>query len=452
MGSGCSFPATSDPQQGEQPFATLRFDALCRTIRAVLNVALVVIHLDPTNEWGTPCIWHDTAPEQTPPPWQDLRLPAGSQPTLLLNDAHAHPDLGLPPWVRFYASLPIGPDGAGRVTVIDSHPQPITASLRQRLDDCGAIADQCLRLHTAARDAEEQEAEFRLLTETSTDTIVRGTLDGVRLYISPSVRTLLGYEPDELIGQRAITLTHPDDVPAFAALMQKVRNGTLEVGISEQRQRHKNGSWVWLEAFVRLTHDRHSGLPNGYVSSVRGVDHRKRVEAHLTQLASHDPLTGLPNRSLFRQQLQDTLATGHGAEVMVFYMDLDRFKQVNDTLGHQSGDSVLREVAHRLRAILRPTDCIARLGGDEFTALLVADRLHASDLAARLVATIAAPIPCGGTQAHIGLSIGIACFPDHGRSAEALLVAADQALYRAKAAGRNGFCFFTPDQENGGQA
>ncbi|WP_169152395.1 sensor domain-containing diguanylate cyclase [Azoarcus sp. TTM-91] len=377
--------------------------------------------------------------------WPDQGLPP-----LWLEELRACPEWSAAPWVagppevRFYASAPLGGPGGGRLALLDFRPRTAEAQAVERLVALAAVASQCLELEREAAEAAQEAAQFRLLAEASTDTIVRGDLDGVRRYISPSVRTLLGYEPAELIGQRAMELTHPDDLPAFAALMRQVREGSLEFGVSEQRQRHKNGSWVWLEACVRLTRDPVSGVADGYVSSVRGIGRRKAMELQLQDLAARDALTGLPNRVEFDRRLEAAVARMKADEkdFLLLYMDVDRFKQVNDSLGHRAGDALLREMAERLRAVLREQDCVARLGGDEFTAIIPLGLGDAAGLSERLIQAARRPFAYEGAAILVGLSIGIASAPAHGVDAGGLLSAADQALYAAKRAGRGTFRIF----------
>ncbi|MCW2244592.1 diguanylate cyclase (GGDEF)-like protein/PAS domain S-box-containing protein [Azospirillum fermentarium] len=409
----------------------LRFDALCRTARVLFAVPAVTVHrTDGGGRWASldDGAW---AAVTAPGVWPDDPV--------VTEDGVGHPP------VRFFACVPFGRCGTGRLCLYDIRPRRLDAHGRAALDDLAALAGQSLDLFRDACAAAGREADFRLLAETSTDTIVRGDLDGVRLYISPSVRTLLGYEPEELIGRRAAELVHPDDAPPFSAMMRRVRAGDLDIGVTEMRQRHKDGSWVWMEASVRLTHDPLSGEANGYVASVRGVAERKRTEARLEHLASHDPLTGLPNRALLARRLEEAIAGARDGRqpFALLCMDLDRFKPVNDTHGHQAGDAVLREVAARLRAVTRPSDTVARLGGDEFAVIhpIKASPAEAAAVAERLIQAVAQPFRVGDAPVSIGLSIGIVCAPVGGLDPGALLSAADRALYDAKTVGRSTYRF-----------
>ena len=439
--------AVDDGGGGVRP--DLRFPELCRIARLLLDVPAASIRL--SGDAGT---WTDIDPAADPefrramataPGWPALGTPFVWCGDTREDAAFAAWSSAHGPGIRFLASIPFGPGRMGCLTVLGPSPREETAEGVERLTALAALADQALRLSQAARMAVEREADFRLLAEMSTDTIIRGNLQGVRLYVSPSIRNLLGYEPEELVGQKAIAIAHPDDAPAFRRFMEGVREARVDVAVIELRLQHKNGAWVWMEASLRLTHDPVTGAANGYVVSVRDVCKRKALEERLEHLASFDTLTGLPNRMQFGESLMVATERARRSRksVALFFMDLDRFKAINDTLGHEAGDVVLQTCAARLRTALRGADVVARLGGDEFTALLTLDRSELSRVAERLVASIGEPIPYKDTTLSVGLSIGIACTPQDGDRPDALLSSADQALYRAKAAGRNTFRFFT---------
>jgi|GEM_PF-2081324 len=344
----------------------------------------------------------------------------------------------------FLAGARVGKDPGPVATLVLVDPQPRAFSPAHRRS-LTAVADLATALFAAearAAEAERQAGLFRLLADHSTDTLVRGNRQGERLYISPGVRSLLGYEPAEMIGKKAADIMHPDDREAFGQVMADVRAGRVEQVTTEHRQRHRDGHWVWMEAHIRLTRDA-GGEPDGYVVSVRDVMHRKATEARLQHAALHDPLTGLANRTLFRDRLHLEIARCRrtGAHFSLFWLDLDRFKEVNDRLGHEAGDMVLKAVAERLKAAVRDEDTVARIGGDEFVVLRAAHGAGegaevAAALAERLVATMDAPVDCAGVPVRIGLSVGVSRTEVEGLEADRLLRAADRALYRAKDGGR----------------
>ncbi|HTW25898.1 MAG TPA: EAL domain-containing protein [Acetobacteraceae bacterium] len=189
----------------------------------------------------------------------------------------------------------------------------------------------------------------------------------------------------------------------------------------------------------------------GWVATYEDVTERRRVEAHIEYLAHHDVLTGLPNRHVFRGSIADAMAAlPRGEALAVYFLDLDRFKDVNDTLGHAAGDALLQAVAQRLRRCLRDGDVVARLGGDEFAVLQrLDDPLDASEtLARRIVQTLNRPYDINGHRVTSSVSVGIAMAPTHGSVAEDLLRNADMALYCAKAAGRATWRRFDPDMDS----
>lgn len=193
----------------------------------------------------------------------------------------------------------------------------------------------------------------------------------------------------------------------------------------------------------------HANRP-AVLSAFVDVTERRAAEMRIAHMAHHDALTGLPNRTLFRERLESELSrVKRGQELAVLCIDLDHFKDVNDTLGHPIGDLLLQAVAERVTCALRETDFVARLGGDEFAVVqtMVEDPRHVGALADRLVEKISEPYELDGHQVTVGASIGIALAPQDAREADTLLKSADMALYRAKADGRRTFCYFEPEMD-----
>jgi diguanylate cyclase (GGDEF)-like protein/PAS domain S-box-containing protein len=217
-------------------------------------------------------------------------------------------------------------------------------------------------------------------------------------------------------------------------------------------KRRKDGSTFPAEVQVSRFED---GGEEYFLAIVRDLTERVDAERRLRQLATHDSLTGLPNRTLLHERLQQMLdGCGSGDMVAVLFLDLDRFKEVNDSFGHDLGDALLCEVAARLRAVLRPEDTIARLGGDEFVvaAHCPCGREGARRIAARLLKALASPIRIGAQEVMAAASIGISMYPDDGGTRELLFQSADTAMYRAKAGGRGALCFFEPAMRRAAQA
>ncbi|MCW2681137.1 MAG: hypothetical protein JWM62_2538 [Frankiales bacterium] len=282
---------------------------------------------------------------------------------------------------------------------------------------------------------QESEAHFRLLAENSTDVITRHLADGTCLYASPALRDMLGREPQELEGQQATEFVHVEDrARLISALVALLRSG--EVSTVRYRMAHRDGRWVWVETVMRPV--RAEGRVLELQSSTRDVTARMESEQRLARLALGDPLTGLANRAALLQHLEDLLDAGQ--PLALLFLDLDRFKVVNDSLGHSAGDELLRTVAGRLAGTCRDGDVVARLGGDEF--VVVAAGLAeegAVQLAERVQTVLGAPVEVSGHELVVSASVGIVVH-DGGatdeRDAEALLRDADVSMYRAKAKGR----------------
>ena len=280
----------------------------------------------------------------------------------------------------------------------------------------------------------ESEAHFRLLAENSTDVITRHLADGTCLYASPALRDMLGREPAEIEGREATEFVHADDrdrlVSAHVALL---RSG--EVSTVRYRMAHRDGRWVWVETVMRPV--RAEGRVLELQSSTRDVTARVESEQRLARLALNDALTGLANRAALLQHLEDLLAAR--TPLALLFLDLDRFKVVNDSLGHSAGDELLRTVAGRLAGTCRDGDVVARLGGDEFVVVAAGlSEEGAVQLAERVQRVLAAPVEVGGHELVASASVGIVVHPggSEERDAESLLRDADVSMYRAKAKGR----------------
>jgi diguanylate cyclase (GGDEF)-like protein/PAS domain S-box-containing protein len=298
------------------------------------------------------------------------------------------------------------------------------------------------RLMSRMRDS---ELRYRMLADYSHDIVVRMRADGQRLYVSPSAKDILGWEPDELLGSRW-DLIHPDDRALQHEAMLRLMSSS-EPSTAIYRMRHKDGHYVWIEAVARtLPSVDDKGVMDiiytGRDASLRVVAERALLasQRELETLARVDSLTGLPNRRQFDERLALAAARSQrpGLPVALLYLDIDHFKQINDSHGHGVGDQVLRTFAERLAGCVRAGDLAARLGGDEFV-VLVEDALlpkAAEIIARKLIAMMDTDIIVDGIRVRAATSIGIAYCPFR-TSAEVLMAAADAALYAAKKAGRN---------------
>jgi diguanylate cyclase (GGDEF)-like protein/PAS domain S-box-containing protein len=328
-------------------------------------------------------------------------------------------EAGIDRWARIHMA-PVS-DGAGK-----------PAGLVGTLED--VTVEVTARMALAAR-----EAEYRMLAEHSTDFLSRHMLDGTFLYASPVSRSLLGWEPEAMLGHkpRFLGMDHPDDLEIVERTWVQALRGEGSRTAS-YRARRRDGSIVWLETTFRVYRDA-EGEPQEMVCVSRDISERKSAELELAHRALHDGLTGLPNRTLFLDRLGQALRHSRRRErgLAVLFLDLDRFKVVNDSLGHKAGDRLLVDVAMRLSSALRPSDTLARFGGDELTLLCedIGDETDARAIAERLLATFAEPFAVEDGEAFLQASIGIALSRDGFETPEDLIRDADAAMYRAKDGG-----------------
>jgi diguanylate cyclase (GGDEF)-like protein/PAS domain S-box-containing protein len=265
-------------------------------------------------------------------------------------------------------------------------------------------------------------------------------IEGRCLYISPSVEDVLGYPRRQWLEERGLwdRLLHPDDEERVVSNEAEcARSG--EKLVQEYRLRAADGGDVWIRDEMTVVFDRQTGEDPLFYGVFLDVTDRKRMETELERLALYDPLTGLPNRALFADRLRHVLARrDRSAATAVYFLDLDRFKRINDSLGHAAGDNVLREVAERLRGVVRPEDTVARFGGDEFTILCesVGGVLEAVSIADRLQRPLRNPLRAGGAELRLSASIGVALVePSESGDGQHLIEDADAAMYRAKERG-----------------
>ena len=261
---------------------------------------------------------------------------------------------------------------------------------------------------------------------------------------------ILGYHEHEVSPLLSAweLLTHPDDLPRAKSLLAEHLKGVLPKFECEYRVRTATGGYVWTLSRGKVVARDDAGRALRVVGTHIDISRRKEAEALVAHMAVHDALTELPNRTLFQDRLSQEIGhtERHGGSFAILACDLDRFKTVNDTLGHSAGDTLLRLVAERLSLVVREGDTVARLGGDEFAIILrqLDQPKQASFIASRMIASIEAPFVLDGRAVNIGISIGIAVASAliPGVTADQIYRNADLALYRAKAEGRNVFRFF----------
>jgi len=321
---------------------------------------------------------------------------------------------------------------------------PVSAVLVAHRDQEGAVdaislmARDLTDLHAAQERVEASEVRLAALVEHASDLVCVIGEDGRVVYASPAVARILGQEAHALEGVEVAELVHPDDLSDLTGLAADVLTRPGMSPAAEARIAHAQGGWRHME--VVATNLLGNPAVAGVVVNARDVTERVEVAAQLEERAYHDELTGLPNRAMLLDRLQDALhrAARHDRMVGVLFLDLDRFKVVNDSLGHGAGDDLLREAARRLERTIRPGDLVARLGGDEFV-VVIADMVRTTDALAaaeRVRTALARPLELGGDPTVMSASVGIAVA--HGTETPAdLLRDADTAMYRAKEGGRD---------------
>lgn len=315
-------------------------------------------------------------------------------------------------------------------------------------------SNQALNMEVERRRKQENELRIAATTFQSHEAIIVTDADGKVLRVNNAFNTITGYSAEEVIGRQPDFLSPTDQSPGFVQ--------TLITALDRDNQwqgeiwnRRKNGDVFpeWLT--VTGVRDEHGSLLN-YVAIFSDISEQKAAEQEIHELAFYDPLTGLPNRRLLLDRLKQEIAAAkrqhhYGS---LFFLDLDHFKTLNDSRGHQVGDELLIQVAQRLKSIIRDEDTASRLGGDEFIVMvpgryqhLAQATHHAAILAEKILQTINQPFTVQGSEHHFSTSIGVTLFPEMTEQPEAVIQQADTAMYRAKESGRNSISFYRPSMQ-----
>jgi diguanylate cyclase (GGDEF)-like protein/PAS domain S-box-containing protein len=297
------------------------------------------------------------------------------------------------------------------------------------------------RVEQALRESEERLRKFATATTEGMVFHQHGVISDV----NDAVLSILGHVRDEMIGRHTLDFVPADARERVFDYMRSASEFLFECEVL-----HRDGHRVPAEIIARTIH---RDGQNHRLVVLRDITERRRAEARIEYLARHDALTGLPNRSFLAERLEGMLALARRREVVaaILFIDLDNFKTVNDSLGHQAGDELLKEVAGRIKGALRDADIVARFGGDEFLIALgdLGAPGDATRVANKLLSVISAPLALGGRQIYVTPSIGISLFPRDGNEVDELIRAADSAMYRAKDSGRAGFQFYSPSLSEG---
>jgi len=349
----------------------------------------------------------------------------------LLGVETSHDGVSVLTWVSVSAIPLRGADGA--VEGVATALRDVSATPDGRR--ATALLAQSLR--TVSHDAALDQARFRLLAESAADVVMQTDLAGRVVWVSPSVREVLGWDADELLGTSSLPLLHPDDRERANDVRRRALADGTEGSVVRLELRYATaaGGWRWMSALARPMRDARGSISGG-LTALRDIQAEVENREELRYLAGHDGLTGLLNRESSLRALGKALdaVRGTGRLVGVLYLDVDRFKEVNDSSGHDGGDRLLVELARRLTAVLRESDAVGRLGGDEFLVVLSTLKEHgqADARAASLLPVLSAA--ADGVPSST-VSIGVVTDDGTGDPA-AVLKAADEALYRAKNSGR----------------
>jgi len=301
------------------------------------------------------------------------------------------------------------------------------------------------RIEKALRQSEEK---YRTILESIQEGYFEVDLDGNFTFCNDSMSRLTGHSKEDLIGMNHKQLTNEETAKeVFQAFIDVYNTEEPSKGFDWQIIK-KNGVEGYIEASVTLQKDS-SGKPTGFKGMIRDITERKRTEQQINYMATHDALTGLPNRLMFSQLLNHAIrsAQRHGKQLAVLFVDLDRFKVINDSLGHEAGDRLLKEMARRFKRSLRAVDVVGRLGGDEFIILTeeVDELSQIANVAHKILTTTIQPMVLQGEECRVTASIGISIYPGDGTDEQTLIKNADIAMYFAKEEGKNNYQFYSKD-------
>ena len=308
----------------------------------------------------------------------------------------------------------------------------------------GTLQDVTLR-----RKTEEEMRKLSGAVEQIADSVMITNCAGVVEYINPAFETMTGYSKDEIIGKTPRMLKSAKQSKAFyERLWKTILAGDVFSDVIINRR--KNGDIYYEEKTITPQKDRHGNIVH-FISTGKDVTERIEAQQRLHHLAHHDALTGLPNRVLLQDRLSQALTRSRWRDrnIAVMFMDFDRFKVINDTLGHDVGDKLLQQMARRLLDCIREGDTVSRLGGDEFAIILndIASPDDVPPIADKIIATLKEPLDIDGHELFITSSIGVSLFPRDGTDSNELLKKADVAMYRAKAQGKDNFQLYDADDD-----
>ncbi|MDH5425191.1 MAG: EAL domain-containing protein [Gammaproteobacteria bacterium] len=295
----------------------------------------------------------------------------------------------------------------------------------------------------------QNEEKVRAITENLSDVIITINSSGIIEFANATVLKHFGYRPDEIIGRNVnILMPLPEQQQHDNHLLNYLQTKQSDIikNINEFQASHKNGNTFPID--LSVTETKISGNTI-FIGTIRDISERVEAQKKLEYLAHHDVLTTLPNRHFFLQNIDHALASAkrNSQIIAVMYLDLDRFKVINDTLGHDIGDKLLQEIAKRLKNCIRASDIIARISGDEFTILLdhLSNKNDIALIARKVIDELSRPFVHSGHELYSSASIGISIYPDDVKTTSGMMRHADIAMYRAKSEGGNQYCFYSTE-------
>ncbi len=331
----------------------------------------------------------------------------------------------------------------GEVRDVEVHSGPLTINGRHLLY---SVVHDITERREAEQLLKTSETRFRHIMEQAPLGISITDLNGRFIQVNQAFCDIVGYSKEELRGMVIDDITHPDDRVNRQRHLHDLVGGDEKVVKYEKRYIRKDGQQVWMQISVSAERDR-ARAPLYFISMVEDIGRRKEIEKRISFLAHHDRLTELPNRDLFMDRFSGSISRARRRQKLLalFFLDLDKFKEVNDNHGHEAGDAVLKTVARRLLNCVRDVDTVARLGGDEFAVIFdeVEDPMDVAPVAEKIIQKLSAPIVLkDGCECGIGVSIGIAIYPENGTEIDRLMSAADDAMYTSKRRGKSTYTYF----------
>jgi diguanylate cyclase (GGDEF)-like protein/PAS domain S-box-containing protein len=348
---------------------------------------------------------------------------------------------------------PAALDGAAVLVARDGTRVPVDASAGPICDEQGKPMGAAFVLHdmrervAAERRLAQSEQHFRSAFDNAPLGVALVDLDNRFVRVNHALCRLLGASAEQLAGADQAEFGEPGDIAIEREYQQDLLAGRHASVQFDRRYRSRDGHLVWALVSATLLPANHE--PQRFLVQINDVSERKRIEQELAHLAHHDALTGVANRALLNEEVEHELAVArrHRSRTAVVFIDLDYFKHINDSFGHEAGDLVLKAIATRLTGAVRETDIVGRMGGDEFVVVLseVADVRDVLALTDKLRRECARPVQLEGHEVQLAVSMGISLFPDDADNFRTLLRFADSALYHAKAEGRNNVQFYRPE-------